>query len=262
MLGFLMPTEVHVADVHGLADPVASRFELESRGRPGHEKKLSAAWQLARFAEPTDEDDAAVTAARHALHCGELASLTSAVRDPLSFHGFVENLRAAWRRSHLRIPPDPFDAETRFCHTPSMMSRTAGGGGGTRFRWRCPAGEVLYGVRGALKPKDAALAYVQPLCRGDAVAVVGPQFGESSDSSFEVACPTDTGATSLYGTSDNLVRSVGLVCSKPDTSWKTSVGGVESGRPFRLACPGSGRILGLEGRTGSLVDSVGVLCAR
>jgi arabinofuranosyltransferase len=273
--GYLFPADVHLVDRHGLAEPIVARFELGERGRPGHEKRISAAWLLARFAEPAGDDDLSVVAARHALHCGALASLEQAITGPLTPRAFIANVGHAWSFARLRIPHDPFDAESRFCGTPPMLMETTGGGGGTAFRWRCPAGSSIAGLRGTFKAQDGAVSHVQPLCGSDAArdatrskpgdaagaAFEGPTFGEKASTPFEVACPGEARAVGLYGTSDNLVRSVGLVCSRNGVSTRTSLGGAARGASFGLACPGGGAVLGVSGRAGSLIDSLGVLCA-
>jgi arabinofuranosyltransferase len=273
--GYLFPADVHLIDRHGLAEPIVARFELGERGRPGHEKRISAAWLLARFAEPTADDDASVVAARHALHCGALASLEQAITGPLTLRAFLANVAHAWSFARLRIPHDPFDAESTFCRTPPMSGESTGGTGGTAFRWRCPAGSSISGLRGTFKAEDGAISRVQPLCVGDAArdetrenpadavgaTFAGPTFGEKANTAFEAACPREAHLVGLYGTADNLVRSVGLVCSRNGASTRTSYNGVARGPSFALTCPGNSTTVGLSGRAGSLIDSLGVQCA-
>jgi hypothetical protein len=258
---------MHVVDVHGLADPVVARFELQQRGRPGHEKRLSAAWTLARFAQAAGKEDAGVTAARHALACEPLASLEGAIRGPLTLGGFLRNITRAWGFSRLRIASDPFDAEQAFCGTRPLPELTVGGGGGTAYRWRCPVGHTLTELRGDYSVQDRAISRVQAVCEGSeeerALArhgVVGPTFGEGTERPFQVACPNGMAVNGIYGNADDLVRSVGFICSGPGGSLRSSTGGEERGKPFALECPDRGVAIGIRGRSGALVDAVGVAC--
>jgi arabinofuranosyltransferase len=267
MLGYLAPSSVHILDLHGLADPVVARFELLQRGRPGHEKRLSAAWTLGRFAQAAEGEDAAVTAARHALACQPLSSLESAIRGPLTPGGFVRNIVRAWDFSRLRIPSDPFDAEQALCNTRPLPELTTGGGGGTTYRWRCPAGQAMTALRGAYSVSDRAISRVQAVCGSSEAeptagrqAVAGPAFGEGTDRPFELACPGGMAVTGIYGTADHLVRSVGFVCSGAGGSLRSSVGGEVRGKDFALACPDGTRVVGVRGRSGALVDAFGVAC--
>ena len=267
ILGYFLPSNVHVVDRHGLAEPIVARFELGQRGRPGHEKKLTTAWMLARFAAPNPDEDSAITAARHALHCGALASLERAVKGPLTPQRVLDNIAQAWTLSRLRIPVDPFDAETRFCGTRPMRSMTTAGSGGAVFRWACPAGRTVTGLRGDADAKEAALSRIQAICgppdaQGDhpQELVVGPAFGEGKNVTFELACPPDSAAVGLYGRADRLARSVGLVCRGAQGNARTSQGGRESGSAFALTCP-VGNVLGITGRSGALIDSIGPLCS-
>jgi arabinofuranosyltransferase len=267
ILGYLLPSNIHVVDKHGLAEPIVARFELQQRGRPGHEKKLTAPWMLARFAAPNPDEDAAVTAARHALHCGSLASLERAVTSPLTFERVIDNIERAWSLSRIRIPGDPFDAEARFCGTPEMHAETTRGAGGSVFRWACPAGHTLSGLRGDADSKEGALSRIQAVCGradvhgepGESV-VVGPSFGEGKDVSFELACPPGSAVVGFHGKADRLARSVGLICRAPEGDTRTSQGGREFGPPFAFTCP-KGAVLGIGGRGGALIDAIGPLCA-
>jgi arabinofuranosyltransferase len=58
---------------------------------------------------------AQVLAARHALSCGRIKELMDSVNEPMSLHRFWDNLTGSVRRTSLRIPADPFEAERRFC---------------------------------------------------------------------------------------------------------------------------------------------------
>ncbi len=272
VVGYVLPDRVHVVDYNGLSDAIVGRFELPTRGRPGHEKTLPAAWLLGRYAKPADGEDSAVTAARHALHCGALAELERDVGRPLTAAGFLHNVAHAWENARLRIPRDPFEAEERFCGSPRRPEVTVGGKGGTAFRWLCPAGHTLSGFRVSYKPNEKALARVLALCGtgGDSgEAIAGPWFGESADTSLEMACPPEAVVTGFYGTSDDLVRTVGAVCrlragadeaAAPPKTLQTSTGGVSGGRSYARTCPPRTVAIGIVGHAGSLVDSLGLVC--
>lgn len=269
IVGYVLPASTHVVDFNGLSDPIVGRFALDgARGRPGHEKTLSGAWMLARFAEPSPEDDGGVTAARHALQCGTLGALMRAVRAPLTLGLFLDNVAHASAYSRLRIPRDPYEAEQRFCGTPAPAERAAGGGGGSAFRWLCPRGHFVSAVRASYKPGEKAIARVQALCERSAGSgapdpFIGPWFGEEADASFEIACPPEDRVVGFYGRADEMVRSVGLLCRASGRVVGTNVSGVEGGgEPFQVTCPGQGGVVGIKGRAGSLVDSVGVVCGQ
>jgi arabinofuranosyltransferase len=267
IFGYLAPERVHVVDVHGLADPIVARFELQERGRPGHEKRLSAAWTLARFARAAEGEDPSVTAARRALACQPLSSLESAIREPLTLGDFLHNITRAWDFSRLRIASDPFDAEQALCHTRPLPELSTGGSGGSAYRWRCPGGHALTALRGAYSAKDLAISRVQAVCGGSEdeqaagrQAVAGPAFGEGTDYPFELVCPRGMAVTGIYGTADDLVRSVGFICSGEGGSLRSSTGGVDRGNDFALSCPNQETVIGIRGRSGVLVDAVGVAC--
>jgi arabinofuranosyltransferase len=280
--GFRLPSSVHVIDLHGLADPIGSRLLLTVRSRPGHDKRLPVEWTLARFSEPSRGEDAAVTAARHALGCSPLRDLVDAVSAPLSWDRFFRNVRRAKALSDLRLPSDPFEAEERFCGTEAPVRRTAGGGGGTPYRWRCPAGLPVMRYAGDFDADAHAVERVRIGC-GDgqseegttgsgegeglgeapppAASVVGPLFGgTNARQPFAVACPRGANATGIYGTADHLVRSLGLICVRGDQKQKTSSAGERKGAGFDLRCPASTSLVGIEGRAGDLVDAVGIAC--
>jgi hypothetical protein len=258
IFGYLLPSRVHVVDLHGLADPIASHFKLDRRGRPGHEKRLSASWLYGRFASPAPEEDAAITAARHALRCDPLADLLRSIQGPITLHDFVSNVARSWGFSRLRIPSDPFEAEVRFCHTPPLVERSVGGAGGDPFRWRCPRGRALSAVHGSLDVNNGAFAHIQAVCGSG--AAVGPEFGEPTRLRFESECPPEAAVTGLYGTWDDVVRSAGLVCTQGQGRFRASEYGTSSGQAFNLECPAGQRVVGVEGRTGSLVDAIGIVC--
>ncbi|MDP9150042.1 MAG: hypothetical protein M3O36_08900 [Myxococcota bacterium] len=265
IFGYLLPRTVHLLDNHGLADPLTARVALHERDRPGHEKKLPPAWMLARFAEPMLEEDARITAARHALACGPLADLERSVAGPLTARTVFGNFTHALANSRLRIPADPFEAEATLCKTPRLREISVGGGGGTAFRWQCPLGRRLAGLRVAFRSEDAAIAFVRPTCSpsDDPTAVAGtiegPGFGQPTSSTFDVACPEGAVLTGLRGWADHLIRSVGVVCSA-GAALAPAIG-VERGQEFTIVCPARSVALGSVGRSGALVDALGLACA-
>jgi len=115
MAGMVLGPHVHLVDRVGLADPLAARFLLERRGRPGHEKIMSDVWLYARFAERNQHEPRALSAARDALECEPLSSLFSAIMEPLSLSRFMRNLTLAPRLHRLRLPADPLEAKAAFC---------------------------------------------------------------------------------------------------------------------------------------------------
>ncbi|MDQ3364494.1 MAG: discoidin domain-containing protein [Myxococcota bacterium] len=125
--GAVAPLDGIVGDVMGLANPIGARITITHPAEgAGHQKVLSWPWLLADFAAPStlhETAPAAVSAARRALACGELAELRASVREPMSPRRFWANLTGSLRRTRLAIPADPFDAELRFCG--SLESITA-----------------------------------------------------------------------------------------------------------------------------------------
>src|SRR3712207_8496143 len=66
---------VRVIDLHGLADPFASRMPpLRPRGLPGHEKRLPQSWALAEAGAGRDDPQAGAAAVRSGEHTSELQS--------------------------------------------------------------------------------------------------------------------------------------------------------------------------------------------
>lgn len=124
--GAIAPLDFRIVDRFGLAYPLDAHFQLVERGAmPGHEKPLPEVWLFADYADPAAPPPpgstaegvtpAAIAAARHALQCGELRELQEAVREPMSWNRFLQNLIGSVRRTQLRVPPDPFAAEEQFC---------------------------------------------------------------------------------------------------------------------------------------------------
>ena len=121
-VGLAAGPDVHVVDVHGLADPIGGRLRLRERGRPGHEKLLTNAWIVARWPRWSGQaDPAAVSAATTALRCPGpqhdpgLWLLRSAIEDPLTPALFWRNLTVAAKLTALRIDPDPRVAARELC---------------------------------------------------------------------------------------------------------------------------------------------------
>jgi arabinofuranosyltransferase len=121
--GFAAGANVHLADLHGLADPLAARIELrDKRGsKPGHEKVMPREWVIARFAEPADLArqraylTSKVLAARSALHCGDLERILAAVDEPLTPGRFLRNIGVAVSTGGFRIPRSPLRAQRELC---------------------------------------------------------------------------------------------------------------------------------------------------
>jgi arabinofuranosyltransferase len=269
--GYALSSHFEVVDRHGLADPLVSHFKLGQRGRPGHEKKISDDWELARFAAPNPHEETAVTAARHALSCGALHDLSEAVKGPISLPGFESNLKHASLFAELRIPTDPFEAEELFCHTPHRPEAVTGGEGGAAFRTICREGSRLAGLRGTWKSADNAIASVQTICdlseeRGAESASTErttPLFGEAANMPFELACPAGSVATALRGRSNNWMRSVSLTCAYDGEAKvvTTARAGAEVGNEYALHCPEGHRVIGIVGHAGALIDGLGVVCS-
>lgn len=128
--------EIIVIDPLALNDHIGSHIELESRGRPGHEKVVRAAWFLARypasvgrvvknqlgkhFAKP--ETPEAIAAAAAVLASPAVAELTEAVSAPLTWDLFWKNVARAARLTALRIPPDPLLARYAVLDLQSSVS--------------------------------------------------------------------------------------------------------------------------------------------
>lgn len=263
--GYLLPSTVHLVDRLGLGDPVASRLVVGTRGRPGHEKQLSNAWIVARFAAPEDVEDASVIAARHALTCGRLADLQRATRAPLTPRLLLDNLWHASTYQKLRIPSDPFDAEERFCHgAPAPRSESAGGNGGRAFRWQCPKGTALFGISGTTTTTGYVSelhATCRSLDRDREVTFDGPSFGKASGESFAERCEAGAAVTRLRGRSLQVLRRFHLTCSDASAG-ETRAPSTEdeTGTDFDIGCPEVARAMGIFGRSGDLVDAVGLVC--
>lgn len=256
IVGFSLPSTVHVIDKHGLADPIASRFAIAARGRPGHEKELTSPWVLARFAAPRPSDAHDVLAARGALGCGDAADLLVSVEGPLTLAGFFRNVLRAPAHGRLRIPDDPFIAESALCGR-ALEIRVTGGPGGAPFTWRCEDGSAPSGLDVTVQEKEATIASVSLACGGPAGSRA---FGLPTGTTHRLRC-AGAKLVGVYGRGDTWVREVGLVCAAATGTFRVPAEGVPSGEPFEALC-GADQTTGLAGRAGSLVDAVGVVCGR
>ena len=109
-------TDIPVIDLHGLADPLASRTPaLVPRGLPGHEKALPQEWALAEAGAA--RDDPAAGAAALAITCGDIGRLLDAIDGPATPSVFLRNLFRAPGLTTLAVPKDPADA-ARACGRP------------------------------------------------------------------------------------------------------------------------------------------------
>jgi arabinofuranosyltransferase len=121
ILGYAAGPRVHVVDRLGLGDALGARMRVDRRGRPGHEKWLSDAWVVGRFADPAAPlppgapSAQIIGAARAALACPPLAELLRAIEAPLTPTVFIENVGVAWRLRKLEIASDPRQAAAELC---------------------------------------------------------------------------------------------------------------------------------------------------
>jgi arabinofuranosyltransferase len=119
VIGWFSGASVHVVDLHGLADPLASRLLVSRRsGRPGHEKLMPVSWVVARFATPEtirSIDSPSLAAATAVLQCPPMRELLDAVAGPLTLERFLRNVWLAPRLTAFRIPGDPIEARTALC---------------------------------------------------------------------------------------------------------------------------------------------------
>jgi arabinofuranosyltransferase len=120
IIGYAAGPAVHVVDLHGLSDPLASRLPITSDHKAGHEKLLDLEWVVGRFADPGTStsavDASSVAAARAVLSCDSLNRLLTAITAPMSLHRFVTNIGEAWDSKSLRVPQRAdADADGRNC---------------------------------------------------------------------------------------------------------------------------------------------------
>jgi arabinofuranosyltransferase len=118
--GTAVPNDALLIDHLGLGYPLAAHVAVDGPHiRPGHDKNLVKAWWLADYTPdgvvPEQADPVELFAARRALRCGDIAELQHAVRDPMTPSRFFKNLTGAVRRTFMRFPKDPIDAEIKYC---------------------------------------------------------------------------------------------------------------------------------------------------
>jgi arabinofuranosyltransferase len=261
--GYLLPSRVYLADRLGLADPIGARLRLQKRGRPGHEKWMSNAWLFARLAAPSRREDAGVAAARRVLDCSLLPELAVATTAPLSWSRFFANIGAAPRLQRLRIPLDPFEAEERLCGAPHLPIVTAGGSGGSAYRWQCPEGSTLVGMHGSLQDDQHALAEVAGDCFDNGSWTASTSTGEPTQHRFDLDCKDGERVVGLFGRAMGFVHQLGLVCARPNGARvRSETIGEPVGDAFDLSCPASGPAIGIVGRSGALIDAIGIVCAK
>jgi len=254
--GYVLTSKFHVVDHLGLADSIASRIEIAERGRPGHDKKLSNAWVLARWSAPEGVEDGSVSAARRALACASLERLERATRAPLSLALFAENLGNAFRLQSLRFPSDPVEAEAQLCGTSRPTTFMTSGTGGLEFRWQCPDGMVLSGLAGSVDPAERAVASLQPYCSDGRMGIaMGPTFGEPTADRFDRGCETHA-AVGLRGHSGRFVSDLAVRCEGV-----VSTSSLDRDA-FQWTCPPDTVAVGVRGRAGALIDAVGLVCMK
>ncbi|HZD64558.1 MAG TPA: hypothetical protein VE152_00505, partial [Acidimicrobiales bacterium] len=79
------------------------------------------AWFFASYEAPSAPplpslaNPAQVAAARAALGCGALHQITEATTAPLTLGRFASNFFHAWHLSHVKVDPNPFNAERQMC---------------------------------------------------------------------------------------------------------------------------------------------------
>jgi arabinofuranosyltransferase len=277
MMGMMLGPRVHLVDRVGLADPIASRLELATRGRPGHEKVLTNVWIAARYTAPTPGEDPAITEARRALHCGALAELDRALREPMSLRRFVANVRDARRFTALRIPGDPWEAARRFCPPVRGVAGVRGGEGGVPYSLDCPAGSVVSAITSTTATETIpTLGSVSVECRALGVGGLGAATGTqqagipATGPAGRTACPAGEVMVGLRGGYGALVDGVRPLCARLTregslTVWRGAhegalIGGA-GGLPWEVMCHEQTVLVGLSGRTAERVVATGPICA-
>jgi len=277
MMGMMLGPRVHLVDRVGLADPIASRLELAVRGRPGHEKVLTNVWIAARYTAPMPDEDPAITEARRALHCGALAELDRALREPMSLRRFVANVRNARRFTALRVPGDPWEAARRFCPPVRGGVGVRGGEGGAPYSMECAPGSVVSAITSTTATETIpTLGSVGVECRAFGGRGLGAPTGTqqagipATGPAGRTACPAGELMVGLRGGYGALVDGVRPMCARlvregSATVWRGAhegalIGG-GGGVPWEVACHEQAVVVGLTGRTGERVVAMGPICA-
>ena len=107
---------VWVIDIGGLAEPLAARTDPVPGRAAGHRKQIDDAWYDARFGATLSTPKG--EAARHALTCGPVRGLLSAVDAKMTPGRFLSNIWHSVSYTRLRIPSDPVVAERKWCRRP------------------------------------------------------------------------------------------------------------------------------------------------
>ena len=148
--GLLAPLDGIAVDTLGLANPIGARIPVNFPDEAvGHQKGLPWVWIYADLGDAAQIHDDTIApsqleAARHALHCGDLAELMASVREPMSARRFWKNLTGSLRRTRLQIPLDPVDAEVEFCGSSRVPRVTASS---TYEKWGWGVAELVDGRR-------------------------------------------------------------------------------------------------------------------
>ena len=110
MMGYSAGIEIPLIDYFGLADPIASRMNIDALILlPGHERRLPIIWAQAEAGvKPGDSTDPeAVTQATEALRCGDIGDLMASVNGPLSPGRFLKNILQSPKNTTLSISAEP-----------------------------------------------------------------------------------------------------------------------------------------------------------
>lgn len=130
-LGAIVPLDGLAIDTHGLSYAVGSHM-LTDGTRIGHEKTTGMSWIIADYTKPGSTPalvapngstgpapapaaEPGVDAARRGLACGDLKSLGTATRSPLTFHLFLANIAHSFDRTEFRVQNDPTLALGELC---------------------------------------------------------------------------------------------------------------------------------------------------
>ena len=275
--GLMLPDNVHLFDVHGLADPFVARV------------------RAVRARSPRPRKDPARRVASGALRARRLVQTKTRASRPRAGHFAA----ARWRRSTKRCVRrssvgavlwptlrtrvntrgcasrrDPFVAEASYCHTLAGRCCRRAGEGGDAFHWRCPEALALTGLRGSFSmPDRLALPCARQLQRSAgqhaAAAGWGLAFGPEADAPFELTCPAGSARGGhLWARRHGGARARPVVrrqdwpahATRLPALTRTNRVGNAVGKPFEFECPGGESVRLLRGRAGALLDALGVGC--